>query len=188
MKINIFQGARRLALVVALIPAFVGLFWHMNDIDSQSVQAYYSIDRPGASPKRLDGSCPDEALLALAQVHTKSGTRAWAFLCVLPVPVLDAEGQRLYPYKIDGQGYLVARSGSLEVDAYISELSKSVKLSPVDHQALDDQKATRYRQLLLFSLGIVCVALLVFWGLVWVVGWIVRGFMGIPRGSDHRPE
>ena len=26
------------------------------------------------------------------------------------------------------------------------------------------------------------------WALTWATGWIVRGFMGIPRGKDHRPS
>lgn len=25
------------------------------------------------------------------------------------------------------------------------------------------------------------------YGFSWVIGWIVRGFMGIPRGSDRKP-
>ena len=28
--------------------------------------------------------------------------------------------------------------------------------------------------------------LLVFWAFTWAVGWIVRGFMGIPRGKDSK--
>jgi len=27
-----------------------------------------------------------------------------------------------------------------------------------------------------------------FWAFTWAVGWIVRGFMGIPRGSDQKPQ
>ena len=27
-----------------------------------------------------------------------------------------------------------------------------------------------------------------FWAFTWTVGWIVRGFMGIPRGHDQKPK
>ncbi len=26
------------------------------------------------------------------------------------------------------------------------------------------------------------------WAFTWAVGWIVRGFMGIPRGLDQKPQ
>ncbi len=36
----------------------------------------------------------------------------------------------------------------------------------------------------LYALG----GLIFLWGFSWAVGWIVRGFMGIPKGHDRRPD
>jgi hypothetical protein len=31
------------------------------------------------------------------------------------------------------------------------------------------------------------IGLAVLWALTWTVGWIVRGFLGIPHGQDRKP-
>jgi len=36
-------------------------------------------------------------------------------------------------------------------------------------------------------IGSLAGGLIFVWAFTWGVGWIVRGFMGIPRGSDQKP-
>lgn len=55
----------------------------------------------------------------------------------------------------------------------------------------DETVADRQWLLAVFErFGIVFAAmgsgLLALWGLAWTIGWIVRGFMGIPRGQDDK--
>lgn len=38
------------------------------------------------------------------------------------------------------------------------------------------------------SLGYLGMGLSVFWMIVVAIGWIARGFAGIPNGMDHRPR
>jgi len=37
------------------------------------------------------------------------------------------------------------------------------------------------------SFQVLVVGLLLGWALTALIGWIARGFLGIPRGKDHRP-
>jgi len=32
------------------------------------------------------------------------------------------------------------------------------------------------------------IGLIALWSLTWIIGWIARGFLGVPRGQDHRPS
>jgi hypothetical protein len=38
------------------------------------------------------------------------------------------------------------------------------------------------------GLGYLVAELAIFAGVVWAIGWIARGFLGILRGMDRRPE
>ena len=46
-------------------------------------------------------------------------------------------------------------------------------------------KTERWKDIREATLGLIG-GLAFFWSFTWIVGWIVRGFMGIPRGKDHR--
>lgn len=49
---------------------------------------------------------------------------------------------------------------------------------------LANYSASYYSQGALIAIG----GLVFLWGFSWAVGWIVRGFMGIPRGHDRRSD
>jgi hypothetical protein len=78
---------------------------------------------------------------------------------------------------------------SSQVTEYMERVRRSFALPEVD-EAWIDEKWWLVRKTELKTAASYSVAgLASLWGFTWAVGWIVRGFMGIPKGSDRRlPE
>jgi hypothetical protein len=95
----------------------------------------------------------------------------------------------LIPYKIDEQGMIWgAASYSSEISDYERKLEDRFKLSVNDEERLKKEISQRYHENWMSGLGYLVVGLAIFAGVVWAIGWIVRGFLGIPHGMDRRPE
>jgi hypothetical protein len=55
-----------------------------------------------------------------------------------------------------------------------------------DWQRAVENMPTSLQYLRFVSLVWILIGLGALWAFTWATGWIVRGFMGIPRGSDNR--
>jgi hypothetical protein len=102
--------------------------------------------------------------------------------------VFESNQQRLVPYRIDNDTLWGNRPYSREVKAYTDARAEEFRLTPADQErALAAWNARRWTSIwyaVLFAAGgWIALSLL-----QEVIGWIVRGFIGIPRGHDHRPE
>lgn len=74
-----------------------------------------------------------------------------------------------------------------EVIEYTERVAKSFRLSAQDDVWVKDQyRRERLDQFIEAGKWLV-VGLLVFWMATFVIGWIVRGFLGIPSGFDRKP-
>ncbi len=99
------------------------------------------------------------------------------------------DNARLIPYKIDEQGMTWgATSYSSEVSDYERELEATFKLPSSDEETLKKHISKSYRENWVSGLGYLVAGLAIFYGVVWAIGWIARGFLSIPRGMDRRPE
>ena len=99
------------------------------------------------------------------------------------------DNARLIPYKLDEQGMVWgAASYSSEVSDYERKLESRFKLSASDEETLKKEISRRYRENWMSGLGYLVGGLAIFAGVVWAIGWIARGFLGIPRGMDKQPE
>ena len=99
------------------------------------------------------------------------------------------ENRRLVAYRTDDKGVTWGNGPySDEVQAYINARSAEFALSEVDRQAaLNEWRSKRLSAAwygFLFAVG-GWIALSIIQS---VIGWIVRGFAGIPMGVDRRPE
>ena len=81
-----------------------------------------------------------------------------------------------------------AASYSSEVSAYEKQLEARFVLPPEDNNWVDQEKSRRYWENWKESLRNLGIGLAIFAGIVWAIGWIVRGFMGVPRGLDRKPN
>ncbi len=186
MSINIFEGARRIAFLIAVVAAIGTLIALVTHEPYMPVQ--YSIAHPTAPFVRSEEPCPSEAGKHYFTARTANGKEISVDLCLLAMSFGQA-GDRLVPYKVDERGMIWgAPSYSSEVSAYERALERRFKVSPRDEQEIANELSRRYRDNFLSGLGYLAVGLAIFGAIVWAIGWIMRGFLGIPRGMDRRPE
>jgi hypothetical protein len=97
-------------------------------------------------------------------------------------------GQEVVPYKVEKNCWWGNGPYSSDVKAYTSARADSFQLSEADRRAAqedwDGQPFKNIRNGALFAVGGWVVLSL----LQMLVGWIVRGFLGIPSGQDRRPD
>jgi len=99
------------------------------------------------------------------------------------------DDEQLVPYKIDEAGTIWgASSYSTEVSEYKGQLEKRFELSPADEAWVDEESSRRYWQNWRDVVKYLFAGLALFWVLVWAIGWIVRGFAGIPMHLDARRQ
>jgi len=186
MKLNIFEGSRRIALMIAGV-AVAGTLFALATYDPY-VSVQYSIANPNGAFVQIQESCPSDAERHYFSSRTSSGESVSVDLCLLAM-TFGKDNARLIPYKIDEQGMIWgAASYSSEVSDYEQKLEGRFKLPASDEGTLKKEISQRYRENWVSGLGYLVAGLAIFSGVVWAIGWIVRGFLGIPRGMDRRPE
>jgi hypothetical protein len=186
VAINIFEGSRRIALLVAGLATLGTLVALVTNDPYVSID--YSIARPGGSFSRQSENCPSDAGKHYFTTETRTGKRVSIDLCLLTMPFGEKDKQ-LVPYKIDEKGMVWgAASYSSEVSEYERQLEKRFVLSPEDNNFAEKEISQRYWKDFKEGLLYLVIGLTIFGCFVWAVGWIVRGFLGIPRGMDRRPS
>lgn len=233
---NIFQGARRIAIVIGVL--YVAGWITYAVITKPFIAVDYAYQFPDDEPKRTD-TCPSEAASRLLTVKMPQEQNVYVSLCVLPQTALN--GTRLIPFLTGGAKVGVPSSIRREVEkkqydkgqvdklwrlAFEADqagnevLARSTikqinLLTGETHYAADtkhSENVTRAMQVLeqkfqfpkgeaafveqlvkdkrydvykQAGLGI-AVGLVVWFVFVFGMGWIVRGFAGIPMGKDSK--
>ena len=183
---NIFEGSRRIAYLAGGLAAAGTLIYAATYEPYISID--YSISHPRAAFQRMNGSCPTEAGRTFFTTTSQSGTSVSIDLCLLTME-FGEDKKQFVPYKIDEKNMTWgAASYSSEVSAYEKQLEARFVLPPEDNNWVDKEKSRRYWENWKESLRNLGIGLAIFAGFVWAIGWIVRGFMGIPRGMDRKPN
>ncbi|HHA2739682.1 TPA: hypothetical protein ACOFBV_000868 [Stenotrophomonas maltophilia] len=190
MRINIFEGARRLALLVSGL-AVIGAVALAASV-SPYVSGGYRIYAPGDKLTATRKSCDEPgSRLALLDAKTPKGRSVSVSLCLVSMafPQLDGTVLSLVPYQRETNGtYWGAGPYSPEVQGYVERLKSEFRLPPDEGNKLDLQyEQQRNSEWKSIAIGL-AIFLTVFWLGVLATGWIVRGFAGIPRGKDARPK
>ena len=183
MKINIFAGARRIAVLLATFVTAISLA--KLGLEPVYLPASISIARPGAAPE-LSDACPRDASQRYVEYRLKSGREVALTLCLL---AMDFGGRRLIPHSIDAAGMMHgAPAYSSEITAYEKRLTASFSLTPEQDARLEREFESRRREKWVSGLGYLAAALVALAVFVWATGWVVRGFLGIASGRDSRDE
>jgi hypothetical protein len=186
VAINIFEGARRIALLCAGATVIGTVIWSLTYEPYVSVA--YSIDLPSSSFVRTLDSCPSHAGSHYFTTGISTGENISVDLCLLAMP-FGEKNELLIPYKVDEQGMIWgAATYSSEVSEYERVLEKRFKIPSSDEKPIRAEASKRYKEEIIQAYGYLVVGLLVFGAFVWAIGWIVRGFLGIPRSMDKRPN
>ena len=187
MKINVFEGARRIAILTGILWALgvIAYLW----IERPDIELGYVVDWPGMSPKRVIGepwrmSCGSNDAQRTEFRDTARGTRVRAVICFTAQKASD--GRMMIPYRSDKNQWWGDTPYSTEVYSYTGKVADSLLVSAADEAWADDQYwPARWKQ---FGIGAVWLlgGLAALWLFTFTTGWIVRGFAGIPMGKDHR--
>jgi hypothetical protein len=81
MKINVFEGARRVALLAAGLVTVVTVIALIVQRPYQSTT--YLVESPDSTFKRTDGSCPSDAASNYFTAKTSTGQDVSVHLCIL---------------------------------------------------------------------------------------------------------
>ena len=181
---NMFEGSRRLALLVKVlwvICVALGLY-----LSSPSVTLRFATTHPNGPFTITEEQCT--AATEASERVTRSlddDSSIYVDLC-FKSRVFESNQQRLVPYRVEKDTLWGNGPYSTEVRAYTAARAEAFRLTAADqaaaHASRDAQWSRNLGYAALFAIGGWTVLSL----LQMLLGWIVRGFLGIPLGQDHR--
>ena len=179
---NIFEGARRITKLTAGLILIGFIIYGAND--TPYITTTYNITF-GDPPSQTTRGCPIDSKSEYINRTTTKKTKVYITLCFLAEDFPSS--QRLIPYKYEN-GVWGDKWYTSNVKQYVDKVSDAFVIPEADEVNLDKQwRAKRISGLgaIFGSMLLSLTLLLVF---AWTVGWIVRGFMGIPKGQDKKPD
>lgn len=228
MAINIFEGARRIAKLVALVWVLgIGAFILMQGEPDITGIYYISVSDKGLGAVHPSCRYQNHFRQDNIRVKTRRGTEADVTLCFPPetkeflvtvpsgdkyavtAPVVATEKEVMAYVQSEEaefeQRYKQERSViappvskklreqwrnapiilNWEAKFFAEHIQKTLVLSPVDEEWIENQWWSKRWEQARQGLLIGAAGVMLLWGGAWAIGWIVRGFLGIPRGQDH---
>ena len=190
---NIFEGARRIAkLTAALIVVGFVITFFQEYLPPVSVS--YVIAGLTKPPVRVE-QCETGDISQTSEITTKSGAAVNVNLCFRRQGYSDAEIAEYFIIKSTDKllyeewvaagkpatrDQLKPNASTYKLDAFIASFQIPVSDEGYINRLVWHQKA----QSVCLGFLQMLVTLAGFWLFVWAVGWIVRGFKGIPQGKD----
>lgn len=182
MKLNIFEGARRISMLIGAL----WVIWVCADRFSATPDPYvaYAVLLPDSTPSVTD-DCPSDSAIEYLKRKAADGKTINIKLCFFSVK--NDSGEMFVPYANAANGKVwMGGVYSTEVQQYTTSVANKFGVTPEGIAAFESisRKALlehwKDAAMLLFG------GLAVGWAVVAAIGWIVRGFMGIPKGQDMR--
>jgi len=188
MRINIFEGSRRIRLLLQILWAVgaLSINWNNNPSIWVTYQTY-GPDYPFIKADESSSSCESNDRRESLDTKTKSGTSVYVTLCYRAQEFTNS--QMLVPYKTDAndKGKVWGNSAySSDVEKYVEHRKRLFKIPPTDEQWIDELGKKKVIENIKDGVGYAALGFGFIWLIGTVIGWIVRGFMGIPRGLDTR--
>jgi hypothetical protein len=136
----------------------------------------------------MNEPCPIKAGREYFSSKTENGKSISITLCLLTMP-FGEKGEQLIPYKVDDKGMIWgAESYSTEVSNYEDRLRIQFRIPAADTQSLESEYTNSRKKDIIEGITFYIIGLVIFYSFLRSIGWIIRGFLGIPRGMDKRPE
>ena len=183
MRINIFEGARRITLLIGMVWA-VGCIAYAVFTEPYTSITYVVSDLN--SPPVLAKECSRDDASEYTVQQSPNGKSVHVNLCFKASKADN--GEMLVPYKDAGNGRVWMKNRyDSDVAKYTTAFAQTFQLS---EQGIDAANAEHRAALLeqwKWQLMALFGGVAVGWVFVASIGWIARGFMGIPRGKDARP-
>ena len=221
MKLNIFEGARRITKLIAVI-WIMGWGYYLMTYEPY-ITTYFRVDSPTSIPIRMDKAyCgTDDAAENFYEKYTSKGTRYLGELCfkssvsddgskLIPFRMLinlDEVSEEFYKAQLNGDKelalklakYLVSKPKEIkrllfnakyssEVTVYTQRVVDAFKLSKADEEWVDGKVWPIRWEGIKESLSSIIGGLAFLYIFSWCIGWIVRGFAGIPSRQDKKSD
>lgn len=185
MNVNVFEGGRRLRTLATGAIVLIGAFVAYSD--DPVIQRKYLISHTGTATRVDD--CPSTARQEFK--WNELGGKVNATLC-FPTDASGGPGGELITTSdpaLGKPGYvMVYPKWSDEANAYIDKATQNFALPKGDRAEVLEEYAADRKKRLLSDIGVTCGIAFAFWLSCAVLGWILRGFLGIPTGADSRPK
>jgi hypothetical protein len=184
--INVFEGSRRIALLLKVVWVIgVAVLSYMQSPD---VLVKFVTTQPDAPFMITDEDCEIGADGIERVIRAIDGGRSISAELCFKSQVFESNQQRLVPYKVEKDTMWGNGRYATEVRAYTKARAEQFRLTGADQEAAraawSSLRSRTVGYAFLFATG-GWIALSVLQALT---GWIVRGFVGIPRRHDRRPE
>lgn len=225
MALNVFEGARRIALTVgglwvtgclayaAFSEPHVSLTYAVSDYGAAPVPAESCQSRDGSKYTTVDAPDGERVRVNLCFIASRADNGSYLIPYREVVSASNPEAARVYAARKEAlrQGahadaarltefllkmpvdqsqprtVWMASEYDNEVRAYMDDVAASLRLGPGDLERLQQVKRQKLWEQWKQALQVLFGGLAVGWVLTAGIGWIARGFMGIPRGHDRRP-
>jgi len=180
---NIFEGARRITKLTAALIIFGYIFWGATD--SPYIFTTYNITFSNPPIQTSDG-CPFDSQSKRIARTTANNTYVDVTLCFLAkdFPL----SQRLIPYKFEKGLYWGNEKYTPDVNQYVDNTSLAFVIPKAYEEKLDKQWWSKRFNGLGAIFGWMLLNLTMLFLFAWAVGWIVRGFIGIPQRQDKKSD
>lgn len=225
MAINVFEGARRIALAIGVMWALGCLAYAV--FSEPYISLTYAVQRYGAAPVAAD-ECELRNATKHITLDAPTGEQVPVKLCFIAdradngnylipyrevVSASNPEAARVYAARKEAlrrgaqadaarltevllkmpvdrsepRTVWMADEYNNDVRAYMDDVAAGFRLRPSDVERLQQVKRQKRWEQWKQALQVLFGGVLVGWVLTAGIGWIARGFMGIPRGQDRRP-
>jgi hypothetical protein len=189
---NIFEGSRRIAMLVGASILVVSIFNAFTI--GKDIYVYYKIENIGSTPVLAESGlseCQDDAYreYSVKKTTLPSGIMVSTTLCFPTVSGFKG-GEKLIPYKMDKTSGLMWGADKYNnlVRDYAKEVANEFQIPVADHKKLESISSANWWRDFKAGFMLTAAGLVVLYIFTLGVGWIVRGFMGIPHGQDSKPS
>jgi len=186
-QFNVFEGSRRIALLIKVLWVIGVIVVAYSQTPYVSITMFTGMpDDPFARIADMPCGTDDDSEYVTREFAP--GRTVSVHLCFMAATASD--NRRLIPFRMDADGkrWMGNEKYTSEVMNYTAARGRQFALSADDRsRAAELWDAARWENLRnagAFLVGgwiVLCLLQL-------IIGWIVRGFMGIPWGQDRRPE
>jgi len=180
---NIFEGSRRIALAIGILAT--GAIAVAICFDEPYVRVTFTTTGPNRPFLRTKEDCPETAAREYLYRDKSKGRDVGITLCFLAQRF--PQDQMLVPYRVADGSFWGNERFSSEVSTYASLRAQGFAIPTAEREPLaKEYRQARWKQVR-EATQYTAIGIGAYWALVATIGWIVRGFMGIPRGKDKRP-
>ena len=177
---NIFEGSRRISYLILAAILITGTVLSIKIVPY--FEFYYTVTHPKEPAIKTDSSFCNYPNQSKYREHTSAkGHLYTVYICFIARDF--GEGKMLIPYDVNEDGIRISGDPVLE-STYMDNKGLDFKDELEISNEVDDEYLKKWINLFFKNLGLTILSCTGFYILTIIVGWVVRGFAGIPMGKD----